>query len=253
MASYTMPLKVIIEQATQYETGLSNAQKIEKGRKHLFDFDYPIFDENYRKTFETNFIREFYTREIGFETEGLFKFKLETWLLINMPYWNKMYESVRLKFDPLKNVDVTRDHKLTKDRDQNDVRDVTQDTSFNSDKKGNVADDNFSRGLESDTPDKRLAITTNDGQGVIEYASRIDEETENNKRNYSENQNGTGDTKQKDVLGSEINEVEDYVAHEIGKIGNETYSEMVIKYRQSLFNVERELFNDMNELFMLIY
>nr|prf protein p11,lower collar [Bacillus phage phi29] len=89
MSSYTMQLRTYIEMWSQGETGLSTAEKIEKGRPKLFDFNYPIFDESYRTIFETHFIRNFYMREIGFETEGLFKFHLETWLMINMPYFNK--------------------------------------------------------------------------------------------------------------------------------------------------------------------
>ena len=45
---------------SQYEEDLTTAQKIEKGRTKLFDFNYPIFDENYRSVFETHFIRNFY-------------------------------------------------------------------------------------------------------------------------------------------------------------------------------------------------
>ena len=108
MSSYTMQLKTYIEQASQTST-LSTRDKIEQGRTKLFDFEYPIFDETYKKVFETNFIRRFYMTEIGFETEGLFKFHLETWLLINMPYWNKMFESELLQFDPLTNAKMDRD------------------------------------------------------------------------------------------------------------------------------------------------
>lgn len=301
MASYTMPLRVIIEQVSQLEPNLSTRDKIEKGRKKLFDFDYPIFDENYRKVFETHFIRNFYTREIGFETESLFKFQLETWLLINMPYFNKMFQSELIEFDPLKNVDVTRDYNRKKDRNQNDVRDATQnvvndgksntkedqthkqntsskrDSDTNRDTTGSTTEDNFSRQLESDTPDKRLAITTNDGQGVIEYASQIEENNENNKTKRTENQTGsehhtstgemtgedhatgettvhnTSDAVQKDTLDSEINDIEDYIAHEVGKIGTETYQEMIEKYRDILLRIERDIFKEMNELFMLVY
>lgn len=309
MSSYTTQLKTIIEQATQYEPGLSTRERIEKGRTKLFDFDYPIFDENYRKVFETHFIRNFYMREIGFETEGLFKFQLETWLIINMPYWNKMFQSELIKFDPLKNVDVTRDYNRKKDRNQNDVRDITQNnvtdgnshsvdkqdmtsdsktdqthaetSSGQKDESGSVTDDNFSRDIKADTPDTRLALTTEDGEGILEYASQIEEDTENNKRsttgkqttsgkvdsidkstsNTTANSNATGDTtthsqsdtKQNDKYDSEINDIEDYIAHEIGKIGTETYQEMIQKYRDILIRIENMIFNEMQQLFMLVY
>ena len=86
MASYTMPLRDYIEMWSQHIPDISTRERIEIGRKKLFDFPYPIFDEKYRKEFETKFIRNFYMKEIGFETEELFKFRLENWLTINMPY-----------------------------------------------------------------------------------------------------------------------------------------------------------------------
>jgi hypothetical protein len=71
MSSYTMQLREYIEQATQDIEEMSIKDRIEAGRPKLFDFSYPIFDTNYKAIFETHFIRNFYTREIGFETEGL--------------------------------------------------------------------------------------------------------------------------------------------------------------------------------------
>jgi hypothetical protein len=100
MASYTMELREYVEQASQYQEGLTSKQKIEIGRTKLFDFEYPIFDPLYKNVFETHFIRNFYMREIGFETEGLFKFQLESWLLINMPFFNNVW---RMIVDPLDN------------------------------------------------------------------------------------------------------------------------------------------------------
>ena len=70
MATYTMPLKVIIEQPTQNRDDLTLKQRLEVGRVNLFkDMDYPIFNEHYRSEFESNFIRYFYNKEIGYETE----------------------------------------------------------------------------------------------------------------------------------------------------------------------------------------
>src|SRR5213595_3196529 len=103
MATYTMELKDYIEQVTQDVATHSTRDRIEIGRPKLFDFDYPIFDPAYKNVFETHFIRNFYMREIGFETEGLFKFYLENWLSVNMPYFNKLFESELIAFDPLTN------------------------------------------------------------------------------------------------------------------------------------------------------
>lgn len=312
MASYTTQLRTIVEQPTQYQS-LPTRQRIEEGRKKLFDFDYPIFDESYRGVFETHFIRHFYMREIGFETEELFKFRLETWLIINMPYFNKLFESELIEYDPLINSKMNVTSNETNNKVQNDNRDTTRnetvdkDTTFtndvdttnsstsNSQVDGsttndtttngteNVSTDDFNRSLKSDTPDSRLTLTANDGQGVIEYASEIVENTENNVHDATRNEtsenagtssetasnttNETGASNQtgsgtedvvnnetkNDTLNSTINEVEDYVQERVGKIGVQSYAEMVMKYRQSFLRVEQQIFNEMNELFMLVY
>lgn len=238
MSYYTMQLREYIEKWSQDSLDtLTRDQIIENGRVKLFDFDYPIFDENYRKVFETHFIRHFYFREIGFETEGQFKFQLETWLNIHMPYYNNLFKSELLEFDPLKNseIDVTNT-KTTK---------ADQSTSGSSTTSGTRTDDNFMRQIESDTPDGRLQLTANDGEGVIEYASRIREETENN--------SSTTETQTSGSETANINSTEDYIQHRAGKIGVVSYSQLLKEYRDTFLRIERDCFKEMSELFMLIY
>lgn len=288
MASYTMQLKDIIDQSTIHQAS-NTRDRIEVGRKKLFDFDYPMFDDAYRKAFETNFIRFFYMREIGFETDGLFKFQLESWLLINMPYFNKLFESELLQFDPLINSSVDITHNKKNDKTQNDNRDtvnnsttagssnssndVTSDSTASNEKDatGTFTDDNFERKLMSNMPESRLALTTNDGQGVIEYASTIHEDNENNKRDTSANENSSGvthstdvgntdttalsesDAIQNDKLLSTINDVEDFIEHRVGKVGIQSYSVMVEEFRRSFIRIEKQILAEMQELFMLVY
>ena len=42
----------------------------------IFDFDFPIFDEDYKIPLEKKILRHYYLREIGFETLGVWKLKL---------------------------------------------------------------------------------------------------------------------------------------------------------------------------------
>jgi hypothetical protein len=257
MASYTMELRNIIEQASQNDDTLNHRSRIEIGRSKLFDFEYPIFDPSYKGVFETNFIRNFYMREIGFETEGLFKFNLESWLLINMPYFNKMFESELMVFDPLMNSKMETTYNKTRDTDG------TVDTSTNGDTTrtnkqtidGSHDENAFNRQLESDTPDKRLAITTADGAGVIEYASKIGESSIKSDGTSTSNVDGTN-TDLTNVTGntiSDITETEEFVQTKTGKTGSVTYSKMLMEYRQTLLRIEKEIFKEMQQLFMLVY
>jgi len=425
MASYTMQLREYIESYSQDNEMLSNRDRIKIGREKLFDFEYPIFDKDYKAVFETNFIRNFYMREIGFESEGLFKFQLETWLLINMPYYNKLFESELIKFNPLesyslkttyqKKNDVKQDENRNRTQNDNkiieqndktknnenevqnniqtdstsrtqndksnktqiDDRDIIQNDETNLSQNGNTTTDttnsnnettnrestvdsesntenkvdrenkgkstettdDFSRQIDSDTPDTRLQLTAKDGEGAIEYASKITENTDNDKKTATsestEKQNETSDstslvtTKEdgstsnegdshsdtkvvndeqgtltstigdklvsdttdtftsnikedfttsqnnqknnttdgsleskindnltsdvKDSSVSTINDIEDYIEEKVGSIGVKTYSEMIMEYRESLLRIEKQIFKEMNELFMLVY
>lgn len=268
MSSYTMTLKNCLEYWTASDT-INTKDLIEKGRKELFNFDYEIFDENYRKVFETHFIRNFFMREIGFESEGAFKFHLETWLMINMPYFNRLFESELLKFDPLSNTKVDVTHNKKNDRTQNDSRESNvsstssgkADRSANTDSNSTVSTDNFNRDIVADTPDNRLNLTANDGEGILEYASKIEEETENNKADSSGNTKSTenssvssqDDVNQNDKVNSSINDIEDFIQHRAGKIGDQSYSKMLQEYRQSFIRIEQQMFKEMQQLFMLVY
>jgi hypothetical protein len=252
-----MQLREYIEQVTQDNESMNTRDKIEVGRTKLFDFDYPIFDADYKKVFETHFIRKFYMREIGAETEGLFKFNLETWLLINMPYFNKLFESELIKYDPLVNSKMETTHTTTKGKDQTQTTNANATSSGTSSENvtSDTSDSRFNRHLDSQTPDERLTITSNNGEGVIEYASAISEDSDNGSTNTTGNTTGntTSASSVDGSLNATINETEDYVQSRTGKVGVATYSKMMNEYRNSLLRVENKIFDEMQELFMLVY
>ena len=266
----TMQLKTIIEQPTQNNPELTLKQKIEIGRNYLFgDMDYPMFDEEYRKEFETHFIRQFYMRQIGFETASLFKMELETWLIINMPYYNRMFESENLKFDPLvntaltvkndKEIDNTRDfeseNNATTNRNVDDVTDTTNRTKVSS------TDKNFNRELDAEVPMDRLQLQTGDGTGTLEYASNITENTTNGSGFSDTDATGkaVGSTDMEQVDKSETTNnttsktLEDSTYTKVGKIGVGSYSKMVSEYRNTFMRIENKMFKEMSKLFLQIY
>lgn len=110
MSKYTTEVRFICESVTGREESKGYADVdtiIEEAIPYIFSFDFPIFDENYREVLCTKILRHYYTREIGLETYGLWKLKLQTKLNEIMPYYNKLYESELLKFNPLYDVDMT--------------------------------------------------------------------------------------------------------------------------------------------------
>ena len=159
MAKYTTEVRSICETAAGYfeEQGYNNVNSIiQKAAPKIFDFPFPIFDENYRLVLECKILKHFYTREIGLETVGLWKLKLDTLLNELMPLYNKLYESELLEFDPFYNVDlrktkndkITEDNKTTYSEDNNDVLRKT----------GSIEDE----GAASSTRTDRLSSTATD-------------------------------------------------------------------------------------------
>lgn len=57
------------------------------------DYDFYVDDEKAKKVFEDKFINHYYYREIGFESPFMFIQKLESHLILNMPYWIQLYQT----------------------------------------------------------------------------------------------------------------------------------------------------------------
>lgn len=129
MSKYTTEVRYICE----HFSGLSESvgyddveQVIKNCLPKVFDFNFPIFDESYRSVLETKILRHYYTREIGLETVGLWKLKLNTKLNEIMPYYNQLYKSELIEFNPLYDVDLIRDRVVkgtgTKDTENSENR-----------------------------------------------------------------------------------------------------------------------------------
>lgn len=126
-----MELRRYIESFSQYENPRPPvSERIEIGRKFLFDFDYPFFDESYRPVFETNFIRQFYFKEMGFDVKERFKFELENYLRLNMGYYNSLFESELLEYDVLSNYKMTEEYKRNVDKKQDSDNKTVSDSDL---------------------------------------------------------------------------------------------------------------------------
>lgn len=111
MSKYTTEVRFICETAAglSESAGASKVDEIiVKAAPIVFNFDWPIFDEAYRLGLEEKILRHYYTREIGEETIGLWKLRLEDRLNLVMPKYNQLYESAKLEFNPFYDVDYTR-------------------------------------------------------------------------------------------------------------------------------------------------
>lgn len=112
MSKYTTELRFICEMASGLtESGEYNdiEEIVETAAPKIFN-DFPIFDEEYRAVLTKKILMHYYTREICEETVGLWKLRLASRMNEIMPYFNKLYESELLRYNPLMDVDYTEQH-----------------------------------------------------------------------------------------------------------------------------------------------
>lgn len=113
MSKYTTEVRFICEEAAGLDEskGYKSVDSIiEQAIPKVFSFDFPVFDESYRNVLCTKILRHYYTREIGLETVALWKLKLETKLNEVMPFYNQLYKSELIKFNPLYDTDLHTTH-----------------------------------------------------------------------------------------------------------------------------------------------
>lgn len=166
MSKYTTQVRFICETVAglnESEGQTSVKQVIAAAIPSVFDFDFPIFDESYRNVFETKILKHYYTREIGLETVGLWKLKLDTKLNEIMPFYNQLYKSELLEFNPFYDVDLTRDHNLKKE--ETTKQDATEKGT--TEKTGNI-DDN----THTETNDNQNSESTTDLQNTTGSTSK---------------------------------------------------------------------------------
>lgn len=230
MSKYTTELRKICENyaKTSGYDGNSRKEIIKRAIPFVFDFDFPIFDEDYRKNLEEKILKRYYMREIAFETVGLFKLYLDQRLNEIMTYYNMLYKSALLDFNPFYDVDLTRKQK------RKNIGEEERKESGNSDTGANETAYN----LYSDTPQGAL-----NGVDSENYLTNATKTTSNSGSATTTNTEGTANT---------LN-TEEYLEKVSGKQGTTSYSEMLLKYRETFLNIDKMVIDDLRDLFFMLY
>lgn len=190
--------------------------------KNNFDFglnSYPIFDNNYRTTLNNKILNHFYNNEIGFETPELFKFYLNNKMNEIMPYYNTLYNNLKIYDDNLMS-NVNLKETLSRETKNN----VTTQSNSNTD----------TRNLYQDTPQGSLKETDIDN---LRYATNL---TLNDSK-INDNSESTGDG------------TENYVKTIIGNNGSKYTYELLNELKNAILNIDMMIINDLNELFMGVF
>ena len=296
MSKYTTELRYICEQISNYKTsqGYSSvADVISNSREEIFNFDYPIFDENYKEVLETKIIRHFYTREICEETYGLWKLRLEDKMNLIMPYYNQLYKSELLKVEPFVDTQYSITHGGEKSEDivslgskqgsksgdysntkSGSYVDQSQEqgTHFDSEQ-NNKSKENTGYNLHSETPEGGInGIEILDAEHSVYLSDATkntgEESEELNKATTGTSQTAGEKTKNGNEMGqgtenesatesynnSQNNSSKDnYIDIVTGKRGSVSMSKMLKEFRETFLNIDMQIIKELNDLFFILW
>ena len=269
MSKYTTELRYICESLAGMDesVGYDNvADIIEEARPRLFNFSYPIYDESHRAELETKIIKHYYTQEIGLETYGLWHLELDKRMNEIMPYYNELYRTADLEFNPLDDVNYTKTHEGTHNENETeqtgntgsstDIRTISSTEQAHRDEESTHTGDDSSK--FSDTPqgtvdnvdvvnNAYLTNVTLDHNTTTDVAD-VDTErtvTTNDRNEYRD---------QRDIDRSKENTGEnEYTETMHGKVGTYSYAKLLKDYREQILNIDMMIINDLQDMFMLLW
>lgn len=284
MSKYTTEVRFICETYAGLDESadyMGIDEVLDKSRGKVFDFDFPIFDENYRNVLEDKILKHYYTREIGAETIGLWKLWLNTRMNEIMPYYNQLYASEVIKFNPMYDVDLTTTHQQTDNRNDNmtesELKVGSRDTDFSSHDEGSSSShtdndtstddrtkndhwemfsDTPSGGLNGVRDEKYLTTvmhTTDDKSGSnVHSVNEVD-----NNGSSSNSSSGNSDTDYSEDINRNrqvgIKNVQDYASHVVGKTAGKSYSSMLKEFRETFLNIDMQIINELRDLFLTLW
>lgn len=270
MSKYTTELRFICEQLAgkSESSGYQGITEIiSLAREKIFDFTYPIFDEEYKPALESKILKYYYTREIGSESFGLWKLRLDQKMNEIMPYYNQLYLATFDKFgvdNPFNDVDVKYDRSEQETGAQN--RNVTSDkVRTNNDKENRVTTGNNTSEYTDNAGTKTLdkysetpqGILTNLEAGTYLTNARMLENGGANTGNANNDsiayenvgRDNTRTDNENSVDVKSITSTKKYLEHVFGKRNMTNYPKLLNELRTTFINVDKMVIDDLNVLF----
>lgn len=191
--------------------------------------EYPIFDESYRAVLNNKIIDHYRYYEIGAETVEMFAHFMRMRMNEIMPYFNKLYVSEQLEFDPLSNYDLRT---ISDGTNQSN-----SETIDNSNTNIESTDDTKSRTVASETPQNLLA-----GNG--DYATSAADSV-----GQSMSTNATTTAAESQGNATATSHGESRVTGYSGLSG----AGLLMEYRQALLNIDVMVIDSLQDLFMQVW
>lgn len=268
MSKYTTEVRYICETFSGIcDTG--NDRKVDgviaASWDKIFSFpDSAIFDARYKKPLCCKILKHYYTNEICAETAQLWMLWLNSRMEEILPYYNQLYRSELLQFDPFTDANLKRTN-------TGNTQSNTSDNSTNTSKTGaygassgsstshsetKTTGNNTDRDLFSDTPQGGLTgvenetyLTTARKMTGNESGTSDTDTTTSTNTQYQDTTETTGSNQKT----GNANTTEEYIELITGKSQGQTYSSMLNEFRETFLNIDKMIIEDLKDLFFNLW
>lgn len=183
---------------------------------------YPIFDEDYRPILNNKIIEHYAFREIGLETPALFARFMARKMSEIMVYYNQLYKSELLPIQALTRLDYSEDY----DRSST----ASSDSAAKADGTGT------SRDVSSNTPQGLLSMPNIENE-VYATNAMIGKTT-------------SGSTSS---ANNKTDSTDHYIKRIVGNNAGRTDAQMLKEFRETFLNIDSQIIEELEPLFMQIW
>lgn len=244
MSKYTTEVRFICESKSglSESKGFGSVDEVLNGSwNKIFTSKVSFFDEKYRGVLCKKILKHYYLREIGCETVGIWLLWMNTKLEEIMPYYNKLYESELIKFNPMYDVDWNRKGNKTGNESGSGSRSTSGNNSGTNTQSGTSS--NTRKDLYSDTP--QGALTGVESVTYLTNARKVSDSGET-----GVNGSTSGRYEDSESSSNKVDTTEDYVESVTGKQGGSSYSKLLNEFRETFLNIDMQVIEEFDEMFM---
>jgi hypothetical protein len=218
----------------------------------LFDFDYQVDDPNFKQEIEEKILDYYYDYEIGFETPDMFKRKFKARFIRAISYYNKLYNTTLLTYNPLINSKMsealeqlaTTNNTQTVDNTATGEGESTQDNNTTN---GQTTTQNTNT-KNSDYPQQPIA-----GGDFLNGESVTDSDTQTDSTGTSLTTNTATDSSTlrgtTDITGTNNTTYEKTIE---GLTGT-TYQDLIMKEREAIIRIPNMIIAELKPCFILVH
>ena len=173
-----------------------------------------------------------------------------------MPYYNQLYESAKIEFNPMHDVNLTREHKRkgkeTTSGNRNATNNIENNVTSNGTSNRTSTINEDKKDLYSDTP--QGGLTGIENETYLTNARKITNSANGSDvSNVNSTEKNVRDSTSKEATTNNVDTTEDYLESLVGKQGTESFSSLLKKFRETFLNIDMLIVEEFSELFISLW